>query len=122
MTHPVRTTPGTVLLVSLACLMAASQAQAPAWRSQLEAAGGQFISARTLQAMLDQGEALVLVDAQDEVWYTAGHLGFRRILVMPGGDKEWAAEGLGTWGRRGAEVATCCPDPRASLYGCLGPA
>jgi hypothetical protein len=57
-----------VLLVSLACLVATSQAQAPAWRSQLEEAGIQFISARALKAMLDRGEALVLVDARDEVW------------------------------------------------------
>ena len=63
----------TVILVCVA-LATASDSPAPGWRSQLEALGIRFISARTLKAMLDTGETLVLIDARDEVWYRQGHI------------------------------------------------
>jgi rhodanese-related sulfurtransferase len=44
------------------------------WRGQLEALGIRFISARTLKAMMEAGETLVLIDARDEVWYSRGHI------------------------------------------------
>jgi 3-mercaptopyruvate sulfurtransferase SseA len=52
----------------------ASDSPAPVWRSQLEALGIRFITARTLKAMLDAAEPLVLIDARDEVWYRQGHI------------------------------------------------
>jgi rhodanese-related sulfurtransferase len=63
----------TVILVWVV-LATASDSPVPVWRSQLEALGIRFISARTLKAMLDTGEALVLIDARDEVWYRQGHI------------------------------------------------
>ncbi len=54
--------------------MAVACTTAPPWRTQLEAIGIRFISARELRAMLDRREDLVLVDARDEVWYRAGHI------------------------------------------------
>jgi rhodanese-related sulfurtransferase len=64
---------GTIILV-YAALATGSDSPAPVWRRQLEALGIRFISARTLKAMIDAGETLVLIDARDEVWYKRGHI------------------------------------------------
>jgi rhodanese-related sulfurtransferase len=63
-----------LLLLSLVLTAATSLAQQPPWYRQLETAGIRFISAQTLKAMTDRGEAFVLVDARDEVWYQQGHI------------------------------------------------
>jgi hypothetical protein len=60
--------------VGLVLVAAAGCAVGPHWRSQLEAIGVRFVSARELKGMLDRKEDLVLVDARDEVWYRAGHI------------------------------------------------
>jgi rhodanese-related sulfurtransferase len=62
-----------MLLVYMA-LATASDSPPPVWRSQLEGLGIAFISAHTLKAMMERGEAFVLVDARDEVWYRQGHI------------------------------------------------
>ena len=61
-------------LVALVALLHGGGAIRPDWRPALEAAGIRFISARGLQAMLDRGEPLTLIDARDEVHYRRGHL------------------------------------------------
>ncbi len=63
-----------MLVAGLALVAVASCAEQPGWRSQLEGVGIRFISARELKALLDRREDLVLVDARDEVWYTARHM------------------------------------------------
>ncbi len=62
------------LVAGLFLVMAVACTAPPPWRTQLEAIGIRFISAREVKAMLDRREGLVLVDARDEVWYRAGHI------------------------------------------------
>jgi rhodanese-related sulfurtransferase len=68
-----------ILLMGLMLAAASDRGDAsgpllPAWRRQLESVGIRFISARTLKAMMERGDAFVLVDARDEVWYGQGHI------------------------------------------------
>ena len=64
---------GRVVVASL-ILLAAGSVAPPRWRTQLEAAGIHFVSAKDVKGMMDRGEAFALVDARDEVFYGRGHV------------------------------------------------
>ena len=76
-------------LVASLILLAAGSAAPPRWRTQLEAAGIRFISAKELTGMMDRGEAFTLVDARDEVFYSRGH--FPGAISIPAEDAPLAA-------------------------------
>ena len=63
-----------VALLALLAVFPGGCVLRPDWRGSLERAGIRFISARELNAMMERGEPMVLVDARDEVHYRRGHL------------------------------------------------
>jgi rhodanese-related sulfurtransferase len=65
---------GARLLLAAVILMPDGCATRPDWRTPLERAGIEFISARQLRAMMLRGDPFVLVDARDEVHHRRAHL------------------------------------------------
>lgn len=72
-------------LAGVVLAMAPTCAKPPPWRAELERVGIRFVSATELNAMMDRGDAFVLVDARDEVHYDRGHI--RGAISIPAEDK-----------------------------------